>query len=483
MQKNIAKILAKLADRNLSDEEIAELLARLAGKELQVEMQFQRNNATFAMNAPEVYRGGQTLNGKVDQQEVQVLVPKEDEKAARGLSYGTSITLNVRYLEFDDFYRRVTFTGSLNPASGKPEPVTEEDSSSDQGAAQPHEESKEASSSSVEPRMTPEPPAASSAKPKTGELAVFLHPKLTGSTGGTRAIDAAVSSAEIIADLSLQTQSSKEEAALVVDGFWDYLSDVQGHYKQHAHVHTLVIPHFGSFRFKHDRRGNRIMSFLTNPDEQADRSVPGSGWVDKWSGKPNGLSVRRRISVFVAERSGLPLPKADGMLNQLLQIVKTLNKRKVTIHWARRGTMRGGLDRSHARHGRNPRTGASMTINPREIYSFFASKGFLERLQASEPEIERRSSAPSRKEHPPRRRKTREPEQRLRERSLGDEKCSVPPMPLLQILILCASFPASVALLLGWRMTGNRIYLLCAIISSALLVGLFFKRSFYHRRK
>jgi len=34
------------------------------------------------------------------------------------------------------------------------------------------------------------------------------------------------------------------------------------------------------------------------------------------------LSVRRRIAVFVAEQSGLPLKKVDAMLNQLLETVK-----------------------------------------------------------------------------------------------------------------------------------------------------------------
>ena len=469
MQEDIAEILTKLADRSLSDEEIAESLAKLKGNELQVEMQFQRTNSTFSTNAPEVYRGGQTLSGNVGKQDVQVLILKEEEKAARELSYGALITPKVRFLEFDDFYRRVTFTGSLQAESGQGEPADEENLSSDQAPGQQAGEPEEDAGSNLEERATSGPPATSSPKRKTGELAVFTNPKLAESSGGARASDSSVSSAEIIADLALHTQSSKEEAALVVDGFWDYLADVKGHYQQHARAHTLVIPHFGSFRFKHDRKGNRVMDFLTNPDENAGRSVPSSGWVDKWSGKPGGLSIRRRISVFVAERSGLPLSKSDAMLNQLLQTVKELNKREVTIHWARRGTMRTALDRSHARHGRNPRTGVSMTINPREIYSFFASKGFLKRLQAPEPEIERR---------PKKSRQTRDSEQRSRDRNFEDEPKKAPPMPLLQILLMCAG----IVLVLGWGMAG-RSYKLAFIILIGLFLGLLLKRYFKNRGK
>ncbi|MFP6900480.1 MAG: hypothetical protein VCA36_06030 [Opitutales bacterium] len=206
IQEDVAEVLAKLANRSLSDAEIAALLAGLEGKELQVEMQFQRANATFAANAPDACRGGQTLSGKVGQQEAQVLIPEEDEKAARALSYGASLFLDVRYLEFDDFYRKVTFTGSLKPEPAKPEPVDENEPSSYEEVTQENEEPQEASTTFA-------PSATPPAKPKTGELAVFANPRLPESSGEAIRQNFSVSSAEIIADLARQTQSTKEEAA------------------------------------------------------------------------------------------------------------------------------------------------------------------------------------------------------------------------------------------------------------------------------
>ena len=121
-----------------------------------------------------------------------------------------------------------------------------------------------------------------------------------------------------------------------------------------------------------------------------------------------------------------------------------------------------------------------MTINPREIYSFFASKGFLERLQVPESEIKRRPTTPRREEPPPRKKKKKKAKKRSRERSLEDEPRTVPAMSLLQILIMCASLPASLVFLVIWIMAGTEGYPLGAIVSGGLFVGLLLKRTVYH---
>jgi len=478
MEQGLTETLAKLADRNLSAEEASALLASLENKELRLDMQFQRHNKTFAMNAPDAYRGGQTMNGKAGQHEVQVLVPEKDEKAVRALTYGAPLSLVVRYLEFDNFYRRATFTGSLpdepkknepvetpkpeeeaSPAP-EPDPVTEDEPPST-GSPPPEATEPEATPTVEEdPPAKPEPPAPSPVKPKTGEMAVFASPELPVESSASIAEKASVRSSEIIACLAHRTQSTKEEAAQVVDGFWDYLAEVKAHYAKHTRAHTLVIPHFGSFRFRFRRGNTRILEFLPAPEDSANRGMPGSSWVDQWSGKPQGLSVRRRISVFVAEQSGLPLKKADALLNQLLETVKALYRNRAAIHWARRGTMR-----------------ESKTRGGREVYSFFASAGFLERLQvppepvlAERPEHSHGRSRSKRSSHG----------QGKGARPRG-YKAGKPPMPTGQKMIMKGSGCGCLALPLIASIIGSGHIFNVGVFLGFLFLALLVKRALCHK--
>ena len=191
-----------------------------------------------------------------------------------------------------------------------------------------------------------------------------------------------------------------------MDGFWDYVADVKGHYGNRSRLSFLVIPHFGTFRFqyKKGKKGLRSkLTFRSSTTRSAKRhgGLHSSSWVDQWSGKPEGLSVRRRISVYVVARSGLPLRKADEILNRLLRTVKELCENGNTIHWARRGTMgafrivdvkeRDGInpqtgERIKIQSGRNAITGEKAKGTEEDHFCFGASKGFLQRLSVPAPE-------------------------------------------------------------------------------------------------
>ena len=489
MSKDLTETLAKLSDRNFPKEEADALLASLEGKDLLLDIQFQRHNKTLSISAPEEYRGGQTLNGKAGQREVQVLLPESDEDAARALTYGTQLSLVVRFLEFDDFYRRVTFTGTLQskpeeseaepaPSQPKPEPEPEPEPTLEP-AAEPEPEPEsvpdpEPVAEKVEPLEAQEdpldpvpetieqgeaadridPPLEEPLKPQTGELAVFSNPDLLETAGSTLAGKSSVSSAELIASIAQETESSAKEAALAVDGFWDYLADVKGHYKQASGgIHYLVIPHFGTFRFRFKNRNRQAFEFKPGPNETGSRGRPSSSWVDQWSGKPGRLSIRRGISIYVAYKSGLPLKKADMLLNHLLDAVKNLFRNKVTINWARRGTMR-----------------LNTTRRGKEIYSFFASPGFMERLEIP-PEPRRHIPKP-------------EPEQSWSQekgKGSGRYKTSKPPMPEGQKVAMkvsgcgCLSLPI-IAALLG----SGQLFKLGFLLGIAFVV-LSIKRVLLHR--
>ena len=124
MQTGLAETLAKLADRNLPETERTTLLASLGSKEHRLEIVLKRNSMTLGRNIPKDYKGGRTLTGKIEEQEVTVLIPKDQKEDVGSLKRGATVILSARYHEFDTFHRRVTFTGSLQTTQTPSEPAT-----------------------------------------------------------------------------------------------------------------------------------------------------------------------------------------------------------------------------------------------------------------------------------------------------------------------------------------------------------------------
>jgi nucleoid DNA-binding protein len=252
-------------------------------------------------------------------------------------------------------------------------------------------------------------------KSTTGEFAVFQDPKLLQPASNLKLSESGKkfsSSAEVIAELASETSRSPEEVAGVVDGFWDYVSDVRQHYKEGVKHHYLPIPHFGTFRFQFKWKKGKFHPKLTFKSSttisaKAHRRTYSSRWADQWSGDLEGLSIRRRISVYVTKRSGLPLSQADQIFNRLLRTARELCEGGGRIHWARRGTMgtfqvvdkkeSSGRnmqtgERITVRTGRDSITGERIPADGNEHFSFSASKGFLKRLNLPDPPNEPRTN-------------------------------------------------------------------------------------------
>ena len=263
----------------------------------------------------------------------------------------------------------------------------------------------------VEPEPQPEPtettrPVEKKDRPvksTSGEFSVFQRPKLPPSSSGIKLRESDkkfFSSAEVIAELASETSRSTEEVAGVIDGFWDYVADVRQHYKQGVKSHLLPIPHFGIFRFrfiwkKGGFRPKLTFKSSTTVSAKAHRRTYSSKWAEQWSGDVENLSVRRKISVYISERCGLPLLQSDMIFNRLLRTVRELCEGGGRIHWARRGTMgtfrvtdkkeRSGInaqtrEKISVRTGRDSITGERISAEGNEHFSFSASKGFLKRL-------------------------------------------------------------------------------------------------------
>ena len=223
----------------------------------------------------------------------------------------------------------------------------------------------------------------STVKRAKGELGVFNNPDFISSSPPD--FTGNISSAQIISLLASKIGNSREDAAKVIDGFWDYVADIKNHYKKSRKSWLLIIPRIGSFRFSHGRRGQRKLSFIMNPERAAGRyrGPKSSSWTQKWSPKAKDLSVRRRISVYVSQYTGLPLRNVDEILNWFMERLNYYCSRGTVINFARRGTLRNRI--IAGRTAISPRTGEKITIPSRSQYAFRPSSGFLKRLNAPEP--------------------------------------------------------------------------------------------------
>ena len=420
MPSERGEILARLADRNTSPDSHEQLISSLRNCSHQLELEFERKSMTFSMGVPEQFLDGETLNGKVDGQDVSILISESDKETADKISRGDTLVIDARYLSFDKFYRKVTFTGSLGTAPKK-KPTEPEGKTS---TPQPREEPTKPTNEPIEPlKEASVIPVESSQKPKKakpeevepipstkmekpipapnkperirketspstvnrakGELGVFNNPDFNSSSPPD--FTGNISSAQIISLLASKIGNSKEDAARVIDGFWDYVADIKNHYKKSRKSWLLVIPRIGSFRFSHGRRGQRKLSFIMNPERAAGRyrGPKSSSWTQRWSPKSKDLSVRRRISVYVSQYTGLPLRNVDEILNWFMERLNYYCSRGTVINFARRGTLRNRI--IAGRTAISPRTGDTITIPSRSQYAFRPSSGFLKRLNAPEP--------------------------------------------------------------------------------------------------
>ena len=188
-------------------------------------------------------------------------------------------------------------------------------------------------------------------------------------------------SAQIIREMSKMTGHSIEKAAGVMDGFWDYVSNHRTNWR--TDTHCLQIPKFGTFTLKprsktfikkqkigkmkflksqfiyRDKEGKWTRSeqtrarinFSLSPsvDMASLPSFPppfdplSTHWTEKWSGKGQSrLSSKRKISVSIHEKTGIPLKEVHALLNYLLQATLSAIKSNDTVNFVKRGTFKKG---------------------------------------------------------------------------------------------------------------------------------------------
>ena len=111
--EKLAEILAELSDHDLEDDEKATLLSALENKDHLLKIKVVRSSWTLGSNTPDEFKDGCTITGNIADQEMMLLLTKDQKEAGQALKRDETVFASARFHEFDKFYRRVTFTGKL----------------------------------------------------------------------------------------------------------------------------------------------------------------------------------------------------------------------------------------------------------------------------------------------------------------------------------------------------------------------------------
>ncbi|HAB14732.1 MAG TPA: hypothetical protein DCE47_23860 [Planctomycetaceae bacterium] len=163
--------------------------------------------------------------------------------------------------------------------------------------------------------------------------------------------DQPIDSARIIEALAERHGVNFDQAAGVVDGFWDHLLNPD-HYRLGRR--KLPMPHFGTFGLNTNPHGETELHFVSKPiselrlrRSQSGQHQPSTAWIDHWESNPPSakrraaLSLKRRLSVDISADTGLNLRTTFLILWDLVEtITGIMTGSGVEIRWAKRGVMK-----------------------------------------------------------------------------------------------------------------------------------------------
>jgi len=163
--------------------------------------------------------------------------------------------------------------------------------------------------------------------------------------------DQPIDSARIIEALAERHGVSFDQAAGVVDGFWEHLLNPD-HYRPGRR--KLPMPHFGTFSLKNNPHGETELHFVSRSitelrlrRNQSGQHQPSTAWIDHWESDPpspkrrEALSLKRRLSADISSDTGLDLRTTFLILWDLVEtITGIMTGGGVEIRWARRGVMK-----------------------------------------------------------------------------------------------------------------------------------------------
>ena len=189
------------------------------------------------------------------------------------------------------------------------------------------------------PPVDPDPPSPSAPASPARTLAQLISS------------DQPIDSARIIEALAERHGVNFDQAAGVVDGFWDHLLNPD-HYRRGRR--KLPMPHFGTFGLNTNPHGETELHFVSKPiselrlrRSQSGQHQPSTAWIDHWESNPPSakrraaLSLKRRLSVDISTDTGLDLRTTFLTLWDLVEtITGIMTSSGVEIRWAKRGVMK-----------------------------------------------------------------------------------------------------------------------------------------------
>ena len=338
-----------------------EILEQLLGVTYSCEIEFGSSERTYGYTPDDRFRDGRTVLGQLkgSMHKVSVQMPTDQNDRVEALASGDTLLQAAVFMSWSSIYDRyelqadpataaVEDVASPPPSAPTSEPVTSETVADEAAGPEPPAPapSTPVAEPVVEPTVqpssspvTPAPPTPSPSVPEWGSLSATDRNAFLDA-------DQPLTSASLIEFLASGLQLQVQQVTAVVDGFWDYVLQPEHYGRQ-----KQVIPNFGTFSYG-TQAGQPALVFQSKSTRQL-LAQQSKGWnhvaSERWiryyqaksdTGDLSGLSVKRRMSVWIAERTGESLAIVHRVLWELMSLVCDLMAEgKRSIRWAMRGEM------------------------------------------------------------------------------------------------------------------------------------------------
>jgi len=377
---DLVAVLDEFAALDRYSRQREEVLKQLVDMIYACEIEFVSSERTYGYTPDERFRDGRTVIGSLagSTHAVSIQMPASQNDEVESWGSGDVSVQAGRFVKWSSIYDRVeliavpsvTLDDSGQQESTAEESAPEESAPEAVPVAVPEEDMAEtvaeAAPAAVEEEI-PEPPGETVVEeavpvveeevaeqpvsvPRTTEQPAPVSIPPVSAKDRNALLDATgpISSHQLIQFLAGALQFDPSQVTAIVDGLWDYILQPE-HYQ--GRNRSWVLPHFGTFSLAYEA-GQHSLGFRSRPREelrgqQANHwnHVASDRWIQFYQGQSDttnvqGLSVKRRISVWVAEQTDVPLRTVHRVIWELMNIVRDIMAEgSRVIRWAMRGEM------------------------------------------------------------------------------------------------------------------------------------------------
>lgn len=372
---DLVAVLDEFANLDRYSRQREEVLKQLVDMIYACEIQFVSSERTYGYTPDDRFRDGRTVIGSLagSTHAVSIQMPASQNDEVESWGSGDVTVQAGRFVKWSSIYDRVELIAvpSVTLDDSDQQESTTEDSAPEVVSESVSEEEMaetetEAAPAAVEEEI-PEPPEEAvveevvpvveeevaeqpASSPRVVEPPASESIPAVSAEARNALLDATgpISSHQLIQFLAGALQFDPSQVTAIVDGLWDYILQ-PGHYQ--GRNRNWVLPHFGTFSLAYEA-GQPSLGFRSRPREelrgqQANHwnHVASDRWIQFYQGQSDttnvqGLSVKRRISVWVAEQTDVPLRTVHRVIWELMNIVRDIMAEgSRVIRWAMRGEM------------------------------------------------------------------------------------------------------------------------------------------------